>query len=136
MTHDVRGIPHMFGLFEDVETEVLALVMENAGESLSICRLPDKRNRYGLTVSESEKTGFMEVLKSIHAVGVRHRDLRIDNLTINRDGDPYIIDFDRAALEADEESQERERHNLNFTLKGYGEPCLSRETPEPGDEIY
>ncbi|KAG6805214.1 hypothetical protein H0H92_000255 [Tricholoma furcatifolium] len=72
----------------------------------------------------------MEVLKSIHAVGVRHRDLRIDNLTINRDGDPYIIDFDRAALEADEESHERERNNLKLTLKGYGDPRLSRETFE------
>ncbi|KAG6828725.1 hypothetical protein H0H87_001069 [Tephrocybe sp. NHM501043] len=125
-----QGIPHMFGLFEDVETEVLVLVMENAGSSLWSSRLADKSQRLKLTISESEKAGFMDALKSIHKAGVRHRDLRVENLTINRNGDPYIIDFDRSALEADEKSRELELEKLQALLDGRREFRLSRETPE------
>ncbi|KAG6897704.1 hypothetical protein C0992_012173 [Termitomyces sp. T32_za158] len=125
-----RGIPYVFGLFEDVETEALALVMENVGSSLWDCRLPDKSKRLETTISDSEKAGFSDVLKSIHIAGVRHRDLRLENLTINHEGLPYIIDFDRAALDADEDSLYREQKGFLALLNGEYESCLSRETQD------
>ncbi|KAG6878278.1 hypothetical protein C0993_009636 [Termitomyces sp. T159_Od127] len=128
-----RGIPHVFGLFEDIETEALALVMENVGSSLWDCRLPDKSKRLETTISESEKAGFSDVLKSIHNAGVRHRDLRLENLTINHEGLPYIIDFDRAALDADEDSRDREHKTFLAILDGEYESRLSRETQDSGE---
>lgn len=55
MSAGARGVPYIFGLFEDIETEALALVMENVGLSLWDCRLPDKSKRLQNTLSESEK---------------------------------------------------------------------------------
>ncbi|KAG6817135.1 hypothetical protein H0H87_012326 [Tephrocybe sp. NHM501043] len=128
MTAGAQGVPRMFGLYEDVETEALALVMEHAGVSLWDCRLPDKTQRLRLSISESEKVGFLNALQSIHAAGVRHRDLRIENLTINHDGYPRIIDFDRAALEADESSRQREYEQFQALFDGRYEHRLSKES--------
>ncbi|KAG6910058.1 hypothetical protein DXG01_013504 [Tephrocybe rancida] len=130
MSTGARGIPYVFGLFEDVETQTLALVMENAGATVWECRLPDKSKRHELTISELEKAQFLDALKSIHDAGVRHRDLRIENLTINHDGDPYIIDFDRSALDADGDSRQREYEIFKQVLEGRYESCLSKETEE------
>ncbi|KAG6902031.1 hypothetical protein C0995_005364 [Termitomyces sp. Mi166 len=118
MASGARGIPHMFGLFEDVETEALALVMEHVGSSLWDCRVPDKTDRLHITISESERAGYLDALSSIHDAGVRHRDLRIENLTINHEGNPYIIDFDRAALGANESSLQREYEEFTDLLDG------------------
>lgn len=76
------------------------------------------------------RSGFLDALKSIHSAGVRHRDLRLENLTINHEGHPYIIDFDRAALNASESSRIREQKNLVALLDGQYETSLSRETQE------
>ena len=38
-------------------------------------------------------------MKSIHAAGVVHKDVRPDNLLINSCDEVYIIDFDSAYLE-------------------------------------
>ncbi|KAG6898437.1 hypothetical protein C0993_006875 [Termitomyces sp. T159_Od127] len=131
MASGARGIPYMFGLFKDVETEVSALVTENVGPSLWDCRVPDKTDRLYITISESEKTGFLNALKSIHDASVRHRDLRIENLTINHEGHPYIIDFDRAALGANEDSLRREYTDFIDLLDGKYETSLSQGTPSP-----
>ncbi|KAG6817134.1 hypothetical protein H0H87_012325 [Tephrocybe sp. NHM501043] len=125
-----QGILHMFGLFEGVEIEALVLVIENPGSSLWSSRLADKSQRLELTISESEKAAFLDALKSIHKASVRHRNLRVENLTINCNGDPYIKDFDRSALEADEKSRELELERLQAPLGGQREFCLSRKTPE------
>ncbi|KNZ75774.1 hypothetical protein J132_01619 [Termitomyces sp. J132] len=130
MSTNVRGIPHVFGLFQDVETESLALIMEYAGLTLWDCRLPVKSKRLEFVISESEKSAYMDALKSIHDAGVRHRDLRLENLTIKSNGEPCIIDFDRAEMEADERSLDREKVKLQNVLDGRHEYRISRETTE------
>ncbi|KAG6887268.1 hypothetical protein C0992_013063 [Termitomyces sp. T32_za158] len=55
MSAKARGIPHAFGLFEDIETETLVLVMEHAGLTLWDCRLPNKSQRLQFVISEYEK---------------------------------------------------------------------------------
>lgn len=55
MSAGARGVPRVFGLFKDCESETLALVMEHTGQSLWECRLPDKNMRLTTTISESEK---------------------------------------------------------------------------------
>ena len=39
-------------------------------------------------------------LRRLHAMGVAHRDLRPDNVLVADDGEPCIVDFDRATLAA------------------------------------
>lgn len=54
----------------------------------------------------------MRVLGEIHKAGVRHRDLRPENMTIDNEGNVSIIDFDRADMNVGEEAQERERQHM------------------------
>ncbi|KAF8075228.1 hypothetical protein FPV67DRAFT_1446170 [Lyophyllum atratum] len=68
----VKGIPLVYGLF-DVETDTMALVMSHVGTE-PVTLLSDTR-RYGVTISESTS-----VLGKIHKAGVRHRDIRPENL--------------------------------------------------------
>lgn len=56
--------------------------------------------------------------------------MRLENLTIKSNGDPCIIDFDRAEMEADEQSLEREKEKFQILLDGRHEYGISRETPE------
>ncbi|KAG6874895.1 hypothetical protein C0992_006065 [Termitomyces sp. T32_za158] len=130
MSANARGIPHAFGLFEDIETEALMLILEHAGSTLWECRLPDKSKRLHFTISLSEKSAYLDALESIHEAGVRHRDLRLENLTIKNNGAPCIIDFDRAEMEADKWSLEREKEKLQDILDGRHEYRISHETSE------
>ncbi|KAG5724599.1 hypothetical protein E4T56_gene4007 [Termitomyces sp. T112] len=136
MSAGARGIPYVFGLFQDFEGEALALVMEHVGQSLWECRVPDKTMRLVTTISESEKEGLLDALKSIHNAGVRHRDLRLENLTINHEGNPFIIDFDRAHLQADLSSREREYEDFMALLSGLYETNLSYETQESDTGVH
>ncbi|KAG6885893.1 hypothetical protein C0993_008412 [Termitomyces sp. T159_Od127] len=130
MSANARGIPLVFGLFEDIETEALMLIMEHAGLTLWDCRLPDKSKRLQFVISESEKSAYLDALRSIHEAGVRHRDLRLENLTIKNNGDPCIIDFDRAEMQADKESLKLEQEKLQKVLDGQHEYRISRETTD------
>ncbi|KAG5723644.1 hypothetical protein E4T56_gene18216 [Termitomyces sp. T112] len=87
-----------------------------------------------LALFMANKTGFLDALKSIHSAGVRHRDLRLENLTIDHEAHPYIIDFNRAALDADEIFLDREDKTFLALLNGEHESRLSHETQEPDAE--
>ncbi|KAG6888608.1 hypothetical protein C0995_007037 [Termitomyces sp. Mi166 len=126
----VTGIPYVFGLFEDAESDALALLMTDVGTCL-VGRTPYENDEFR-PVTETEADAFMEVLKPIHAAGVRHRDLRVENLVLSEDGVPYIIDFDRAVLNASERSRNREFEHLRSLLDGYyTEVGVSFGTPHP-----
>ncbi|KAG6821806.1 hypothetical protein H0H92_000755, partial [Tricholoma furcatifolium] len=77
---------------------------------------------------------FIHALESIHRAGVRHRDLRIENMTINHQGTPFIIDFDRSALNASQDSRDREREDFLALLNGKYEKCLSYDSANDSDE--
>ncbi|KAG6856564.1 hypothetical protein H0H87_003064, partial [Tephrocybe sp. NHM501043] len=116
----VSGIPYHFGLFKDVEGDTLALILTNGGTPL-----PDRKPQLNpheydpsFSVSSSERADFIRVLKSIHAAGVRHRDIRGDNLVVNEDGVVNIIDFDRASLKSREQTMQSEMEHLISTLDG------------------
>ncbi|RDB15954.1 hypothetical protein Hypma_003553 [Hypsizygus marmoreus] len=128
---DVRGIPHVYGLFEDAESKALALVMSHVGLSVWD-RRPDKQ-KSKFTVSTSEGNAFLDVLKGIHLAGVRHRDLRPENLAVDDDNVVTIFDFDRAELNASEGSRERELKHLMDLVNGKYTPpgeVASLRTPD------
>lgn len=55
----------------------------------------------------------MKQLRSIHRAGVRHNDLRHENLLATNDGKVTIIDFDRATLDDSRGARRRERKHLD-----------------------
>lgn len=74
-------------------------------------------------------------MKDIHAAGVRHRDLRPENLLVNPDnGEVFIIDFDRAIIGRSSENALRaEFEDLEDVLDGEPyEPSVFHSPPSSG----
>lgn len=72
-------------------------------------------------------------MNDIHRAGVRHNDLRPENLLVKDNGQVTIIDFDRATLKASRGARQRERRHLERLLDGdYIEPGTlpSSRTPD------
>lgn len=75
-------------------------------------------------------------MTSIHDAGVRHNDIRPDNLLANSDDKVTIIDFDRAILKATKGQRQREYANLERLLDGDYRPpgpFISDATPQDSD---
>ncbi|KAJ7088904.1 hypothetical protein B0H15DRAFT_800842 [Mycena belliarum] len=94
---NIKGIPEVYGLFEDVEDTGLAMVMSRCSSNLWDLR-PDP-DSVSVFVSPAQRAQFLATLRDIHHAGVRHRDLRPENLMLTDAGDPVIIDFDSAKLD-------------------------------------
>lgn len=89
----VEGIPSVYGLFEDIETGVVMLVVEYGGLDLRQRNIAEGREESDV-VSESERSvflisrvwdastddrdseGFLHVIAAIHKTGAWHGDLR------------------------------------------------------------
>lgn len=112
----LEGIPIIYGLFEDVESDALTLVMSNVGTALATL-IPDDRS-YGTAISEPVRAGYLRVLTAIHAAGVRHRDIRPENLMFTDDDQVAIIDFDMAELDPSEGAKRREMRHMLKLLDG------------------
>ncbi|KAF8907628.1 hypothetical protein CPB84DRAFT_1843848 [Gymnopilus junonius] len=113
----LEGIVTVHGLFLDPETRTLGMLMDNGGLSL---RRREIDRACDILVTERERKAFINALKSLHKAGVRHNDLRSDNLLINSRNEVFIIDFDRADLEVDEGEVETELACLEDVLDGSG----------------
>ncbi|KAH9474859.1 hypothetical protein JR316_0013327 [Psilocybe cubensis] len=95
------GIVSVHGLFHDMETDAMIMIMDDAGKSLRTRAIEQNLEiHYNLDTSvqttEEERDAFIKALEGIHSARVIHQDLRIDNLMINDAGDVFIIDFDNA----------------------------------------
>ncbi|KAG6876996.1 hypothetical protein C0993_011195 [Termitomyces sp. T159_Od127] len=106
----VEGIPYIFGFYEDVESDTVALVMSYVGKCLSQLR-PDKTKGY-VRVPETVETAYIRILKSIHQAGVRHGDIGEQNLMLTDDGRATIIDFDRAEKYPNQDQKDAEVQEL------------------------
>ncbi|KAF8641526.1 hypothetical protein AX16_009904 [Volvariella volvacea WC 439] len=117
-TAKVAGIPTVFGLFQDPEEGWMMLVLSHTGHTLSARKASLKAEER--LVSQTERDAFIRILEEIHQAGVRHRDLRWGNMTIDDDGLPYIIDFNAShldvAIKPAETKQETKR--LEMLLNG------------------
>ncbi|KAG6899641.1 hypothetical protein C0993_008418 [Termitomyces sp. T159_Od127] len=122
---DVKGIPRIFGIYSDLEVKATILVMDDIGQAL--WQRPLLKSG-ALQVSPEERESFINVLKSIHAAGVRHRDVRITNMAVQDDGSVGIFDFDMADIAASEASREREMAHLIDLLDGRELPWEPQRT--------
>ncbi|KAJ7088898.1 hypothetical protein B0H15DRAFT_288811 [Mycena belliarum] len=112
----VKGIPEVYGLFDDLEGGAIALVMSFCGICLRDLRPSGGRTEY--PVSPAQRSQFVDILESIHRAGVRHHDIRAENLTITETG-TAIIDFDLADLNPTAGKKRREMERLDNVLGGY-----------------
>ncbi|KAJ3515651.1 hypothetical protein NLJ89_g1621 [Agrocybe chaxingu] len=98
---DVEGVVLVHGLFQDIETQLLALVMDDAGTTLRKREYARSGEGATVTTNTEEKRAFMKAIRSIHRTRVRHRDIRPDNVTVNDQGKVFFIDFDRAQIDVE-----------------------------------
>ncbi len=60
----------------------------------------------------------MQILKSIHAAGVAHGDIRSWNLLEDDKGGLFIADFDRAKIHGSRYQMAEELKRMSFLLDG------------------
>ncbi|KAE9394656.1 hypothetical protein BT96DRAFT_943027 [Gymnopus androsaceus JB14] len=102
----VQAVPHLYGLFEDVESEnsQLILVTSYAGESLAVIHM--------------SRPVFLHQLAEIHEAGIHHRDLRPPNIVVDHDGKITFIDFDKARSYVTGKQRKHERKRLLNLMNG------------------
>ena len=72
-----------------------------------------------LTISSNlYREAFRRALRKLHQAGVRHHDIRADNLLINSQNEVFIIDLDRADFEVSQENTDHEMDCLDDLLEG------------------
>ena len=130
----VQGVPTVHGVFRDPELDILAMVMSDAGRSLRDRQI--EKGKDGWRVSEEERYvstqsflssglnsmsrhAFVEILQRLHNAGVRHNDIRPENLLISTEGQVSIIDLDRADFNVAESLLEQELRQLDEVLDGW-----------------
>ncbi|KAG6835007.1 hypothetical protein H0H93_005667 [Arthromyces matolae] len=101
-----EGIPFVFGLFRDTESDVAALVMSYHGQCLRSIRPPGHRIVFPAEIQDA----YVQTLRSIHRAGVCHGDIREENLMLMNYEKPAIVDFDHSrmspsAIEAEQEME-------------------------------
>ncbi|KAG6889459.1 hypothetical protein C0995_000984 [Termitomyces sp. Mi166 len=130
----VEGIPHVFGLYEDVESSGVALVMSYVGNCLWHLR-PDKTKGY-VRVSEAVEEAYIRILKNIHEADVCHGDIGEQNLMLTDDERPTIIDFDRAEIYPNQDEKDSEVRQLIalFRVKS-PRPEPAADTPPSRDAL-
>ena len=135
---DLKGIVTVHGMFEDRESGTVGMLMENAGQSLRRREIERGGDGQQVTTTPEEKyalvlvflmttdirfpnryrKSFRRVLQGLHEAGVRHHDIRADNLLINSRNEVFIIDLDRADFEVSQENKDHEMLCLDDLLEG------------------
>ncbi|KAF7309352.1 Protein kinase domain-containing protein [Mycena indigotica] len=130
--HGVTGVPRIYGLFEDLEGGAIALVMSNCGQDLWRLRPDKSKARTAVTPAQSNR--FTEILENVHRAGVRHHDIRAENLMIDSAGEAFIVDFDRARLNPSEGKKKWEMDILQMLMEGIHHDFSIASPFMPGDE--
>ncbi|PPR08298.1 hypothetical protein CVT24_002456 [Panaeolus cyanescens] len=80
-----EGILKVYGLFEDPETGMLLIVMQDGGKCFV-----DGRTKL---LTDSQFKILSRAIQAINAAGILHNDVKCNNLLLDAQGNPYIIDF-------------------------------------------
>ncbi|KAF7299256.1 Protein kinase domain-containing protein [Mycena indigotica] len=128
----VTGVPHVYGLFEDLEGGAIALIMTNCGRNLWDSR--EDKTKPLTPVAPTQRNRFIEILENVHRAGVRHYDIRANNLTIDSNGEAFIVDFDRARLNPSEGKKKWEMDILKKLMDGIHHEFSLQSPVMSGDE--
>jgi serine/threonine protein kinase len=111
--------PNIVGVhqvFEENNTAYMAMDFVEGRDLLEILQ----ENPESLTpdLVESYLTKILDAIKHIHDMGILHRDISPDNILIDADGEPILIDFG-AARESTNEKATRMLSALRVVKDGY-----------------
>ncbi|KIM39085.1 hypothetical protein M413DRAFT_29653 [Hebeloma cylindrosporum] len=110
-------ILRVYGLLQDAETGVLAIVMDYGGPCLASREVEESEV---IPCTEEEKIAFSDALKKLHLAGVIHGDIRSNNLLVDSSTSKvYFIDFDCAGVHPTPENFEYEKNVLAVLLGCY-----------------
>ncbi|KAJ7236857.1 hypothetical protein B0H12DRAFT_122332 [Mycena haematopus] len=112
----VGGIPEVYGIFDDLEGGPVALVMSHSGKTL-VKLMREHGDQLESILTTAQRDRFIAILQGIHDAGVRHCDIRLDNLMVSENGEPGIIDFDRASFNAVARKKQTEMNIMKETLR-------------------
>ncbi|CAA7265524.1 unnamed protein product [Cyclocybe aegerita] len=131
----VRGIITVHGLFEDSETGTLALVMEDGGQSLRQreAERTNTENPEQVSTTDEERKAFIAIMNSLHEAGIRHRDIRADNMVIHPvTHQVSLIDFDCADDKLTQKTLANEIQCMNDILdRSYEGQRYYSASPDP-----
>ncbi|KAF9042052.1 hypothetical protein BJ165DRAFT_1485237 [Panaeolus papilionaceus] len=94
------GILKVHGVFEDVETGSVALLMQDGGADIlhRECIRTGQRSPPQMSLSTQEYETLLAIVKGINAAGVLHNDIKPANIVVNQQGTIFIIDFDMGLI--------------------------------------
>ncbi|KAE9399235.1 hypothetical protein BT96DRAFT_704055 [Gymnopus androsaceus JB14] len=87
-----RILPRFYGLYEIKGLEWTVMILEHAGSSLTRLPKPCKLD----ALSDDQKTTLLSYARELHDLGIKHSDLRPDNITVDNSGNVKIVDFELA----------------------------------------
>ncbi|PPR02505.1 hypothetical protein CVT24_001971 [Panaeolus cyanescens] len=96
-----EGLLKVYGLFKDVEFGTTILVMQDGGVTLERReqrRLGLKETPNQFRISDEEYAVLRRTVLAINKAGIIHKDIKPNNILIDDDGQPYIIDFGHAEV--------------------------------------
>jgi len=90
----------MVNAYQDAETVMMLLVLVQGGELFSLMK-KSKRRRLGESNSCFYAAGILEALSYMHHRNILYRDLKPENVLIDKDGYPVIVDLGFAKIVPD-----------------------------------
>ncbi|PPR02504.1 hypothetical protein CVT24_001970 [Panaeolus cyanescens] len=98
-----EGVLQVYGSFKDVEFGTTMMVMQDGGITL------EKREQKRLNLAEPPTVNLLQItdneydalrraILAINGTGILHNDVKANNILIDDNGTPYIIDFGHAVV--------------------------------------
>ncbi|KAF9042125.1 hypothetical protein BJ165DRAFT_1529579 [Panaeolus papilionaceus] len=92
-----EGLVQVYGVFEDIETGAIAMMMDDGGTDLWRREQERSGMRAGqITLSQVEFDTLHRIIQRINMAGLLHFDIKPNNILIDADGKLSVIDFDSA----------------------------------------
>ncbi len=122
-------------IFEENNTAYMALDFVRGRDLLEI--LQEEPDSLTPDLMESYLVKILDAIKHIHKLGMLHRDISPDNIIINEQGEPILIDFG-AARESTNERVTRMLSALRVVKDGYSpqEFYIAGSEQSPSCDLY
>ena len=109
----VRGLPYVVQLTEEKTTNDDVFTIINFGHKGSLLDFLDEEEYFEDMMNIMKLfRKILEGVVALHEQNIVHADLKLENIVIDRNNDPFIIDFD---LAVEMNSMERGRGSLKYT---------------------
>ncbi|MGI9393148.1 MAG: serine/threonine protein kinase, partial [Boseongicola sp.] len=112
--HD--NIVHVHQIFEENDTAYMAMDFIDGQDLLAI--VEDGKKKFSAKEIESLVRKMLGAIKYVHDRGMLHRDISPDNILMDGNGEPILIDFG-AARDRGKKKAQQDYSKLKFVKDGY-----------------